>query len=151
MMAFKKVTKEQVIESYYRNFRKHSAVAKDLNISRERVRQICDSLNLPSDKNYKVKFTIKNTNKTIPELSKELDISRSHLKKLATMENVVLDKGIHPNVKYTAEKLIELYKEFNGHYSNIAKHLSIPQPCVSRLFKLRGLKEQYPSLGRNKQ
>lgn len=150
-MPKKKVTKEQVVESYYRNFKKHSAVAKDLGISRARVRQICNQLGLSTDTNYKLKlYLTQNQNKTVSELSKELNLTPPYIKKVAKEQNIEIKKGIHPNVKHTAEKLVELYKTFNGHYSKIAKELGVPQPVVSRLFKNRGLRDQYPSKGRNK-
>lgn len=151
MKKNQKVTVEQVIESYYRNFKKHANVARELGISRERVRQILKNYDLPTDTFYKEKQFIKdNSNKTAKELQQELGISVRHVKKLATEEKVELKKGIHPNVKHTSERLIELYNECQGNYNKIAKCLNVPQPVVSRLFKVRGLRDEYPAMGRNK-
>lgn len=144
-----KVTTQQVIDSYYRNFKKHAEVARDLGISRERVRQILTPLGLKSETNLKKIQDIKTeveSGKTLKEISEKIGIRPKQVGNWIKREN--LPKALDPRTKYTKEKLIELYKKHNGHYSKIAAELSIPQPCVSRLFKVRGLKEQYPSRGR---
>lgn len=143
-----KVTLDQVIESYHRNYKKHAAVARELGISRERVRQLLTPIGLLSETNYKnVSILRENQNKTARELSTKLGVKPETIRILAKKEGLKIARSTKP-VKYSNSELIQLWEKFEGHYSKIAQHFGVKQPNISRLFKDRGLAEKYPSKGR---
>lgn len=150
-MRKEKVSAQQMIDIYEKHKGSHSAIAEELGLSRERVRQVLSPLG----------YEATNLNRKVEKIEKEIkalfdkglkakdiakELKRSEISTRKAMHKMgILQKSQGPEKKYSDELLIKSYGTCDGNYSKIGKELGI-HPChVQKMFKTRGLIKDYPS------
>ena len=130
----------------------NSMISREVNLSKERIRQIRDEHGIPSplkNKSCSPSWTEEKIAKlsslnpeeyTIKEVSEILGLSITIVRKKANEFGIGLFKYI-PKIKYTEEFIRALYVKCNGNLSKMAKEVGVHSPSMARQcykYSLRG-------------
>lgn len=135
--------KNQIIDLYEKHNGVHAQIAKELNITREYVRQVCSTIGLKALGKHKSKFnvtlaqTLANEGNSFKEISTKLNLSHRYC--LAKLRK----HGIKPKVTKlsdcTTEFLIDAYNKSESNYQEMAHNLNVHLESIRRCLRQRNL------------